>query len=168
MVELDTKSLKLLHALSADGRISNVELARKVGLSPSACLRRVQDLEASGIISGYRAVLNPEKLGRGFIAYVTVGMSDHGRKSQQSFEKAIAKSADVRECHNITGTYEYLLRVEVADLVTYKAFHSKVLGGLPQVNTNKYFSNCQMVVYSNIFILFFMFFIPAANITHIK
>ena len=135
MLDLDTKSINILHALSEDGRISNVELAKKVGLSPSACLRRVQDLEASGIISGYRAVLNPGKLGRGFIAYVTVGMSDHSMRSQQGFEKAVAKAEEVRECHNITGTFEYLLRVEVADIAAYKSFHAKVLGSLAQVSS---------------------------------
>ncbi len=127
--------MNILRTLSEEGRISNIELAKKIGLSPSACLRRVQDLESTGIIKGYRAVLNPEKLGRGFIAYVTVGLSDHSMKSQKTFEKAMAESLDVRECHNITGAFEYLLRVEVPDLTSYKAFHAEVLGALPQVNS---------------------------------
>jgi Lrp/AsnC family transcriptional regulator, leucine-responsive regulatory protein len=124
-----------LRILSQDGRISNIELADKVGLSPSACLRRVQELESQGVITGYRAVLNPEKLGRGFIAYVAVGLSDHSINSQKAFEKVINKSQEIRECHNITGAVEYLLRVEVSDIASYKQFHADVIGGLHQVHS---------------------------------
>ena len=71
--------------------------------------------------------------GVGFVAQVAVGLSDHSKASQQAFERAITKAPEVRECHNITGTIEYLLRVEVADLEAYKVFHTDVLGTLPQV-----------------------------------
>ena len=126
---------EILRILSIDGRISNTELASKVGLSPPACLRRVQELEDSGVIKGYRAVLNPESFGRDFLVYVTVGLSDHTMKSQQEFEHAIGESSDVTECHNITGGFEYLLRVEVSDMKHYKKFHAKTLGALPQVSS---------------------------------
>ncbi len=109
-------------------------LADRIGLSPSACLRRVQELERSGVIKGYRAVLDPAKLGLGFVAYVTVGLSVHTKAAQEAFERAIARAPEVRECHNITGTVEYLLRVEARDLADYKHFHTDVLGILPQVN----------------------------------
>lgn len=135
MMKKDKIDDRILQELTSNARISNLELADRVGLSPSACLRRVQELERSGVIRNYRAVLDQSALGREFTAYVAIGLSDHSKKSQESFERAIRNAPDVRECHNITGTFEYLLRVEVADLVTYKAFHSKVLGGLPQVNT---------------------------------
>ncbi|HEX9858504.1 MAG TPA: Lrp/AsnC family transcriptional regulator, partial [Paracoccaceae bacterium] len=117
------------------GRISNLELADRIGLSPSACLRRVQELERSGVIKGYRAVLDPARLGAGFLAYVTVGLSVHTKAAQEAFERAITRAPEVRECHNITGTVEYLLRVEAADLAAYKHFHTEVLGVLPQVNS---------------------------------
>src|SRR3546814_15789068 len=94
----------------------------------SACLRRVQELERSGVIKGYRAVIDPAKLGLTFLAYVTVGLSSHTKKSQAGFEAAMAEAPEVRECHNITGTIEYLLRVETADLASYKHFHTEVLG----------------------------------------
>lgn len=113
----------------------NTELADRVGLSPSACLRRVQALERTGIIRGYRAVLDTVQLGRGFIAYITVGLNDHTTGSQEAFEQAISKAPEVVECHNITGSVEYLLRVEVADLAAYKTFHAETLGTLPQVNS---------------------------------
>ena len=135
MAKLDRYNSNILRELQADGRISNIELADRVGLSPSACLRRVQELEKSGVISGYRAVLDPEALGIGFIAYLAVGLGDHTLPSQQSFEKAMRDAEEVRECHNVTGLVEYLLRIEVADIAAYKAFHVGVLGGLPQVNS---------------------------------
>jgi DNA-binding Lrp family transcriptional regulator len=118
-----------------NGRISNVELADRVGLSASACLRRVQELEKSGVISGYRAVLDHEALGMGFTAYLAIGLGDHTMPSQVAFEQAMRDSDSVRECHNITGVIEYLVRVEVADIAAYKAFHADVLGALPQVNS---------------------------------
>lgn len=135
MMEIDQIDRKILQALSRDGRMTNVDLAERVGLSPSACLRRVQELERSGVITGYRAVLNPAALGVGFIVIVAVGLSRHTKEEQKAFERAIAASPEVRECHNVTGTIEYLLRVEATDMVAYKRFHTEVLGALPQVST---------------------------------
>ncbi|PWR03390.1 AsnC family transcriptional regulator [Meridianimarinicoccus roseus] len=134
MAKRDQINERILQELSADGRISNTELAARVGLSASACLRRVQDLERAGVISGYRAVLDPAAMGRGFVAYIGVGLSDHSKASQAVFEKAMATAPEVVECHNITGVIEYLLRVEVADLGAYKAFHTDVLGTVPNVS----------------------------------
>lgn len=131
---MDEMDDKILRVLSRDGRISNVELAERVGLSQSACLRRVQELERRGVIRGYRAVLDPGLMGRGFTAYMTVGLSMHTKAAQEAFERALAEAPEVVECHNVTGTIEYLLRVEVADLAAYKRFHTDVLGTLPQVN----------------------------------
>ncbi len=113
--------------------MSNTDLAERVGLSPSACLRRVQDLERAGVIKGYRAVIDPEKVGIGFVAYVTVGLNSHTKAAQEAFERAVARAPEVRECHNVTGTVEYLLRVEVGDLADFKHWHTDVLGVLPQV-----------------------------------
>lgn len=135
MVNLDRYNKGILRELQTNGRISNIDLAERVGLSPSACLRRVQELEKSGVIKGYRAVLDHEILGMGFTAYLAIGLADHTMPSQVAFEKAMQNSAEVRECHNITGTIEYLLRVEVADIADYKLFHADVLGALPQVNS---------------------------------
>ena len=132
---MDEINERILHVLQQDGRISNIELADRVGLSPSACLRRVQELERSGVIQGYRAVVNRAALGRDFIAYVAVGLNDHTKAAQAGFESAVERMPEVMECHNITGTVEYLLRVEVADLAAYKAFHMDRLGTLSQVNT---------------------------------
>jgi Lrp/AsnC family transcriptional regulator, leucine-responsive regulatory protein len=132
---MDTIDDKILRELTADGRITNAELAQRVALSPSACLRRVQELERLGVITGYRAVLDAARLGMGFLAYVAVGLSRHALAEQQGFEQAMAACPAVRECHNVTGSFEYLLRVEVADLPAYKRFHADVLGALSQVAT---------------------------------
>lgn len=126
---------KILRTLERDGRLTNLQLADCIGLSPSATSRRVTDLERSGVIAGYRAVIDRSKIGIGFLAYVTVGLSKHTKESQVAFERAIARAPEVKECHNVTGVFEYILRVETADLGAYKTFHTDVLGVLPQVNS---------------------------------
>ena len=135
MSGIDDIGRKILRELSRNGRISNLDLAERVGLSPSACLRRVQELERTGVISGYRAVLNPAAMGTGFTAYVTVGLSLHTKAAQEDFERAMARAPEVRECHNVAGVFEYILRVETADLTSYKTFHTEVLGTQPQVSS---------------------------------
>ncbi len=135
MIEIDSISRNILHALEQDGRLSNIDLAAKVGLSASACLRRVQDMERKGLIKGYRAVLDPTVRGAAITIFVMVGLSEHLKKDAQAFEQAVARAPEVRECHNITGSVEYLLRVEVADLAAYKAFHADILGTLSQVGS---------------------------------
>ncbi len=133
MTKLDDINARILRVLTQNGRISNLDLAEKVGLSASACLRRVQELERSGVIKGYRAVIDATKVGIGFVAYVTVGLNSHTKAAQEAFERAISRASEVRECHNVTGTVEYLLRVEARDLSHYKHWHTEILGVLPQV-----------------------------------
>lgn len=132
---MDLIDEKILRVLSGDGRISNLHLAEKVGLSPSACLRRVQELERRGVITGYRASLDPAQTGRSFLVFVAVGLSEHTKTAQESFERAIAAASEVTECHNVAGAFEYMLRVEVADLRSYKAFHTDILGVIPNVRS---------------------------------
>ena len=131
MEEFDGLDLRILHVLKGQGRISNADLAKEVGLSASACLRRVQELERRGVIQGYRAVLDRAAMGVGFTAFVAVGLSDHTKKAQKDFERAMAAAEEVRECHNVTGTIEYMLRIAVRDLADYKRFHEEVLGQAP-------------------------------------
>ncbi len=135
MAKFDQIDDHILRVLSESGRIPNIELAERVGLSPSACLRRVQELERSGVITGYRATLDRAAMGKGFVAYVAVGLKDHTKNGQEGFERSVATAPEVLECHNITGSVEYLLRVEVADLAAYKTFHTDVLGTFAQVNS---------------------------------
>lgn len=134
MAKTDPIDLNILRELRRDGRISNVQLAERVNLSPSACLRRVQELERAGVIRGYRVVTDPEQMGRGFAVYVMVGLSSHTKAAQEGFERAMAIAPEVAECHNIAGAFEYLLRVECANLSDYKRFHTEVLGTRSHVN----------------------------------
>lgn len=135
MTKNDPMNDKILRALSNDGRISNLQLAEQVGLSPSACLRRVQDLERSGVIKGYRARLDPAQTGRAYVVYVAVGLAEHTKAAQTGFEHAMERADEVAECHNVAGAFEYMLRVEVADLPAYKAFHTETLGTVPHVRS---------------------------------
>ncbi|MEL6205376.1 MAG: Lrp/AsnC family transcriptional regulator [Pseudomonadota bacterium] len=134
MTKIDNIDARILQILEREGRLPNTELAARVGLSASACLRRVGALERARVITGYRAVVNPVARGVGFVAYVTVGLSSHTKADQEAFERAMARAPEVREVHNVTGAVEYLLRVEAADLVEYKRFHTEVLGTVEQVN----------------------------------
>ncbi|WP_394143083.1 Lrp/AsnC family transcriptional regulator [Vibrio atypicus] len=132
---MDKFEERILHELKRDGKISNVELAERIGLSASATLRRVQDLEKRGVIKGYRAILDSSQLGVGFVAYVSIGLSSHSKQSQLEFEEHVRYVDEVVECHNITGANEYLLRVETQDLASYKRIHSDVLGECAQVQS---------------------------------
>ena len=132
---MDRFDERILQELKLDGRISNIELSERIGLSASATLRRVQDLERKGIIQGYRAVLDNGLMGVGFIAYVSIGLSSHKKSAQLEFEEHVAMEKEVVECHNITGANEYLLRVETKDLPSYKKFHADVLGECAQVQS---------------------------------
>ncbi|EGA64265.1 Lrp/AsnC family transcriptional regulator [Vibrio brasiliensis] len=132
---MDRFDERILQELQLDGRISNVELAERIGLSPSATLRRVQELEKQGIIKGYRVMLDNSRLGVGFIAYVSIGLASHRKQAQQEFEDHVRFIDEVVECHNITGANEYMLRVETKDLPSYKKFHADVLGECAQVQS---------------------------------
>jgi Lrp/AsnC family leucine-responsive transcriptional regulator len=135
MTALDQIDRRILRELKLDAKQTNLALAERVGLSPSACLRRVQELEKRGVIRGYRAVIDRDLSGVGFLVFVSVGLSDHSKKSLLAFERAMQASPEVVECHVVTGNIEYLLRVEVADIAAYKIFHDDVLGVLPQVSS---------------------------------
>ncbi|WP_068714491.1 Lrp/AsnC family transcriptional regulator [Vibrio tritonius] len=130
---MDKFNERILHELRKDGRLSNVELAERVGLSPSATLRRVQDLERTGVIKGYRAILDRDQLNIGVVAYVSVGLNNHSKQSQLAFLQHIMAVPEIVECHNITGVYEYLLRIEARDLKHFQRIHADVLGECKQV-----------------------------------
>lgn len=133
MAAIDEFDRKILRTLARDGRLTNAKLADQVGLSVSACHRRVQELERTGVIKGYRAVLDPHHLERDFLVIMTVALGRHTKKDQESFERAMDNATQVTECYNVTGAVEYVLKVEVADLAAYKQFHTEVLGQQPGV-----------------------------------
>jgi len=119
---LDRTDLALLRALQAEGRLSNVELAQRVNLSASACLRRVQRLEAEGVIAGYRAVVDAAKRGLGLHAFVRVQLKSHGAADLARFAADIQSWDEVERCHALTGDMDYLIEVRVQDLEHFSRF----------------------------------------------
>lgn len=118
---MDRIAKKILTLLQMDCRQSNQELADKVGLSPSPCLRRVKQLEEENYISQYVALLNPEKLGLQLTVFVTVGLASHDPKKMAAFEQIIKSLPEVVQCHLIAGqTADYILKVIVPDLTEYR------------------------------------------------
>ena len=120
--ELDSIDWKILAQLQEDARISNVELADKVNLSPSPCLARVRALENNGYINRYVALLRPEAVGLGVNVFTQVRLEKQNEPSLKIFEKAITARPEVMECYLMTGTSDYLLRVVVSDLVEFQNF----------------------------------------------
>ena len=136
---MDKTDIALLTELQRNGRISNTELADKVRLSPSACLRRVQKLEADGVIAGYMAQLDPIQLGLGLQAFVRVQLSAHDASSISRFVERIERWDEVVACYALTGDMDYLLQVVVADLDHFsQVLLDRLLkgGGVADVNTS--------------------------------
>lgn len=132
---MDDVDREILAVLEKHGRISNADLAERVGLSPSPCLRRVHRLEESGVIRGYRALIDPAAVGRSLRVFAGVRLVRHTRTEVAAFERAVARLSEVVHSHHVTGNYDYLLQVEVADLPAYEDFHANRLAGLPGVAT---------------------------------
>jgi Lrp/AsnC family leucine-responsive transcriptional regulator len=130
MDEIDRAILTLL---DRTGRISNADLAERVGLSPSPCLRRVRRMEKSGVIRGYRAEVDPVALGRSLRVLVGVRLVRHDREDVRAFENAVVELTEIAFAHHVTGGFDYLLQVEVADLPAYEDFHANRLASLPNV-----------------------------------
>ncbi len=132
-VNLDRIDRQLLLDLQTDGRISNTDLAQRAGLSQSACLRRVQRLEAAGIIEGYGARLDGAALGKGETVFIEITLTNQSEAALDAFERAASASPDILECHLMAGEYDYLLRVAVADSADYERLHRKQLAAFPFV-----------------------------------
>lgn len=132
--ELDSMDRRILASLQGDGRITNNELAERVGLSPSPCLRRVRQLEAAGVISGYVALLDPEALGLGVTAFVRVRLDGQDDRHLAIFEEAIAGLPEVMECYLMTGESDYQLRVLVGSLSEFEDFLRQKLTRTPGVS----------------------------------
>lgn len=122
MAELDRTDLRMLAVLQAEGRITNAELAERVSLSPSACLRRLQRLEAEGIISGYAAQIDPDAVGLGLQAFVRVQLARHEGAAIERFVERLASWDEVVACHALTGDMDYLMHIYVADLAHFSRF----------------------------------------------
>jgi len=119
---LDRTDRRILEHLQADGRLSNQELAERVLLSPSPCLRRVRALERSGVIQRYAAVLDPLRVGLELLAYVSVKLEKRGKMPVDQFTRAVQSWPEVITCFSMTGDMDYLMRVQVENLAHYSRF----------------------------------------------
>lgn len=122
MISLDDIDRRILQRLQLEGRLSNAELADKVGLSSSPCWRRVKALEEAGVIRGYAALLDAKAVGLGVNVFMSVSLSTQVEKALKEFERAAAARPEVMECYLMTGDSDYLLRVAVPDLEAYERF----------------------------------------------
>jgi Lrp/AsnC family leucine-responsive transcriptional regulator len=130
---LDAFDRKIIAALQADGRLANVDLAEKIGLSPSPCLRRVKRLEHEGYIDTYRASLDRAKVGLGFTVFVGGRIESHANDRAGGFEDTVLAMPEVIACHMVSGTMDYLLEVVVPSLAHYQKFLIGRLLALPIV-----------------------------------
>lgn len=131
---LDAIDRAIIERLSQDGRLSNAELARSVGLTPAPCLRRVQRLERAGVISGYRAVIDPVAAGRGFEVVVSVEITLSDAQTVAEFESAVIAFDEVVEARRLLGVPDYFLRINVADVAEFERFTMERLTRLPAVS----------------------------------
>ena len=139
MIMLDRTDLRLLAVLQTEGRITNAELAERVNLSPSACLRRLQRLEADQVITGYAAQVDPQAVGLGLQAFVRVQLVKHEAAVIEHFVERVAGWDEVVACHALTGDMDYLLHVYVADLQDFSRFlldHLLNAAGVADVNSS--------------------------------
>jgi len=132
-MEIDSIDCRILVALQRRGRMSNADLSEKINLSPSACHRRVQRLEADGYIKDYVALLDPRKVGKPSTVFVEITLSGQADELLESFEREVAKVPDVLECHLMAGTADYLLKVVAKDTEDFARIHRRYLACLPGV-----------------------------------
>jgi Lrp/AsnC family transcriptional regulator, leucine-responsive regulatory protein len=132
-MNIDKIDREILRLLQADGRLPNAELAQRVGLSASACFRRLQRLEQDRVISGYHATLDGDAIGKPTTVFIEVTLSSQGSAALDAFERAVAACDDVLECHLMSGDFDYLLRVAVADMRDYERVHRQRVAAFPHV-----------------------------------
>jgi DNA-binding Lrp family transcriptional regulator len=131
--QLDEFDHKILIELERDGVLTAAALSERIGLSPSACHRRVKAMEVAGVIEGYAAILSEKALGRSSTVFVAVTLEDQRRETMAKFERAVAQCRDVQDCHLMTGESDYLLRIVIADEDRYERIHQETLSRLPGV-----------------------------------
>ncbi|MCW2338867.1 DNA-binding Lrp family transcriptional regulator [Sphingobium sp. B2D3A] len=136
--KLDRIDINILAELQRSGRITNAQLADKVGLSPSPCLSRVKRLETAGYISGYSAIINLSKVGGSQIVFTSVTLGDHRRADFAKFEQKIAQFEELVECHLVSGGFDYMLKFVVRGIAEYQEMMEEILES--NIGVSKYFS----------------------------
>jgi len=134
MEALDALDIAVLNELQADGRVTSTELADRVGLSPSATLRRVRRLETTGVIDRYVMLVDPTAIGRSVSVFVEVSLDSQAENLLDEFETAIAKTPEVMSCHLMAGNSDYLVHVVCLDVADYERVHRQHLASLPHVS----------------------------------
>jgi Lrp/AsnC family leucine-responsive transcriptional regulator len=139
-VNLDSTDLAILSALQENARMSVVELAKRVNLSPTPCTLRVRRMEQEGVITGYHAHLAPKALGHALMVFVTVSLKSTDEKTLRAFNAAVKPVKQILECHMVGGGFDYLLKIRVRDMGEYREILGGMLGALPMVeSTHSYF-----------------------------
>ncbi len=132
-VKLDEIDLRILRDLQENGKITNVELARRVGISAPPCLRRVRALEEAGFITGYHAEVEPAKLGYNVTVFAQVGLDSQSESELSAFEELVRSWPEVRDCHMLAGEADFILRIVAQDWETYQKFVTEKLTPAPNV-----------------------------------
>ena len=143
---IDLIDRKIIEALRGDGRMSVAELARRVGLSKTPCQLRLRRLVDQGFIRGFRAMIDPMKLGIGHIAFAEVKLSDTRERALAEFRRAVSKVEEVEECHMIASNFDYLLKVRTADILTYRAVLGEKISSLPHVASTSTFVVMETII----------------------
>lgn len=146
---LDATDLKILNALVANARISVTELARQVGLSKTPVAARIRQMEEMGLITGYRAILSPIKLGISHVTYLEVRLSDTREKALSQFNEAVRKIPEVEECYMIAGGFDYLLKVRSRDMADYRRIMGEKISALPHVHATSSYVAMEAVIDQN-------------------
>jgi Lrp/AsnC family leucine-responsive transcriptional regulator len=132
-LDLDRMDHAILRVLAVDGRVSATELARRIGLSKSPTQARMKRLEQAGVITGYRAGLDPAAMGLPHVAFVEVRLSDTREAALQAFNRAVRAVPEVEQCHMIASRFDYLLKVRTADIADYRRVLATSISALPHV-----------------------------------
>ena len=134
---LDRTDRRILECLQADGRISNVQLARKVNLTPTPCIERVKRLERQGYILGYTALLNPELVNASLLVFVEIDLSHNSPDAFRRFRDEARKLPEIMECHLVSGNFDYLIKARVSDMKAYRELLGDKILSLPGVNGSR-------------------------------
>ena len=139
MVDLDEFDRKIIAILGRDGRMTYTELAQRVGLSKTPCQQRVRRLVDSGLITGFRAIVDPAKLGLDHVAFTEVKLSDTREEAPRRFNDAVRQIPEVEECHMIASSFDYLLKVRTPDIRRYRIVLGEKISSLPHVASTSTF-----------------------------
>lgn len=137
ITSLDKIDRKILKQLQSNGRISNIELSRKVGLSPTPCLERVRRLESNQFIQDYRAILNPEQMDASMLVYAEIRLAHTSPDVFNEFKNAVKEMPHILECHLVSGDFDYLIKARVKDMKAYRELLGESLLKLPGVSASR-------------------------------